>query len=104
MIAGSLQEITRNDSVSVSTSSVAVCTPRHTTPKRKVLTIRNISPNVADVISISFGINPAVVNTGIVLKQYESFTDANDGAYECYQDQINAICATANGVLAVFER
>jgi len=104
MIAGSLQEITRDDSVAVGTSSVVVSNARQTLPKRKVITIRNISTAAADIISISFGVTSAVANKGLVLRQYESFTDANDGAYEAYQDQINAICATANGVLAVHER
>lgn len=104
MIAGALQEITRNESVAVGTTSIVVAPARQTTPKRKVITIRNNSPNAADIITLSFGTNIAVANAGIILKQYESMTDANDGGYECYQDQISAICATATGIIAIFER
>jgi hypothetical protein len=104
MLAGALQEITRNESVAVGVASIVVAPMRSTLPKRKVITIRNNSPNAADIITLSFGQNAAVANAGIILKQYESMTDANDGGYECYQDQISAICATANGVLAIFER
>lgn len=104
MLAGALQEITRNDSVSVGTSSTIIAPARFTTPKRKVITIRNNSLNSTDIIYISFGTEPAESGKGIILRQYESMTDANDGGYECYQDQINAICATANGKIAIFER
>lgn len=104
MLAGSLQEITRSDIVLVGTANTIVSQPRNTTPKRKVITVRNTSAAAASIITISFGQNPAINNAGIVLRQYESFTDANDGGYECFQDQINAICADANGQLSVFER
>lgn len=104
MEAGGMQEITRNEAVSVGTSSIIISPVRHTLPKRKVIIVRNISPEALDIITISFGQQAAVTDTGLILKQYESFVDSSSDGYEAYQDQINAICATANGKLAVFER
>lgn len=104
MLAGALQEITRAETVNVGATSIPVAPARLTTPNRKVIVIRNNSSNAADIITLNFGQNAAVSNAGLILRQYESFVDADDGGYQCYQDQINAICATANGVVAIFER
>lgn len=104
MISGALQEMARSESVTVGTSNVIVAFPRNTKPERKVIVIRNNSPNAADIITLGFGQQGSTAGAGLILRQFESFTDANDGGYTCYQDQINAICATANGVMAVFER
>lgn len=104
-IAGGLQERTREDNVSIGTSSSIIAPPRTTTPERVSIVIRNVSSNVADVISLAFGDNKqAEANKGIVLKQNESFVDANSEGYKAFQGQISAICATANGSLAIFER
>jgi hypothetical protein len=103
-IIDGLQEITRSDIVLVTTTNKIVADARNTTPTRKVITIRNNSAAAASIITLSFGQYPAINTAGIILRQYESITDANDGAYECYQGQINAICADANGSLSVFER
>ena len=103
-IVDGIEEITRQSIVLVGVTNTIVADPRNTLPKRKVLTVRNNSAAAASIITISFGQYPAINNAGIVLRQYESFTDANDGAYECYQGQINALCADANGSLSVFER
>ena len=104
-IYSTLQEPTRNASVSVSTTSVTVADARQFQDQpRKVITIRNISAAATSIISISLGNTTASANTGIVLRQYESFTDAADGAYVPWQGTINAICADANGTLAIFER
>jgi hypothetical protein len=98
------QEPTRNESVSVGASSVKVSDARNNMNPRKAIVIRNNSPNQADIITVSFSPVDVVANTGIVLKQYESITDSNDGGYKCYQGVIRAVCATANGVLLVYER
>lgn len=97
-------EPVRNDSVTVGTSSVIVSEQRVQPNKRKVIVIRNISTDPLAIITVNMGYLAAVANTGIVLKQNESFTEATDQGYECYQDQITAICAIAGGTLAVFER
>jgi len=99
-----LQEITRSEQLTVTTSSSIISPARQTLPKRKVLTVRNTSAAATSIITISFGQNSAIANAGIVLRQYESFTDAQDGQYDPYQGQINAICADANGLVSVFER
>lgn len=100
-----IQEPTRNESIAVGLTSKEVASTRTGSERpRKSIVIRNISPNAADTITVNIGYGAAVANTGIVLRQYESFTDANDAGYICWQGVITAICATANGVLAVFER
>jgi len=98
------QEPSRNESVLVGTSSVVVSEFRHEQEPRKVIVIRNISPDPLDIISIAFGLTQAVANNGIVLRQYESFTETTDAGYQCFQGSITAICATANGKLSIMER
>jgi hypothetical protein len=104
MIAGALQERTRNDSLDVDNTSIVISPPRNTTPLRRVVVVRNISDDATKIISISFGNEGAIDNNGIVLRQYESFTDSQSGEYLPDQSQINAICAVAGGKIAVFER
>lgn len=99
-------EPVRNEQLAIGASSVRISDARTDNPenKRKVIVIRNISPDPADVISINLGSGLAVANQGIVLKQYESFTDSVESGYEPHQDQINGICATANGLISIMER
>lgn len=103
-IIDGLQELTRSEQVDVGTSNVIVADARMTLPKRKVITVRNTSDDATKIITISFGTNPASNQAGIVLRQYESFTDASGEGYECYQGQINAISAVAASKLSIFER
>ena len=108
-IAGGLQERIRSDVVTVGTTTTIVSSVRNTAPKRRVITIRNTSDDASKVITVSQGNNPAINNAGIVLRQYESFTDSQDGSadqggYDAYQGQFNAICAVAGGQLSIFER
>lgn len=104
-LATGLQERTRNESDTVSTTSKRLAAPRNTLPKRIVLTIRNTSPNSADIITISLGdTQSAVAGAGIVLRQNEAFVDAASEGYEPFQGTVNAICATVNGTVAIFER
>lgn len=98
------QDPSRNDSMAVGTSSVTVSYARNQDVPRKVIAVRNVSGSTSDIISFTLGNNPAVAGKGIVLRQYESWTDAEDGSYKPWQGTINAICATANGQIAVFER
>lgn len=99
-----LQDPTRNETVAVGLTSVTVCNARQGLAPRKVLVVRNISGAAADIITVNLGAKAAVANNGIVLRQFESFTDSSDIGYEAFQGSITAICATANGTLAVFER
>lgn len=96
-------EPARNATVAVPTTNTEIATVRALQSPRKVLVIRNISPNAADTISLSFG-QPAVVNVGVVLRQYDVYSESVDKGYAPYQGTINAICATATGVLALEER
>lgn len=97
------REPVKNVSVAVGLTNVEVCGARVGTNYRRDILIRNISPNAADIISVSFN-TVAVANVGIVLRQYESFCYSQDAGPMIFQGQVNAICATANGVLAVLER
>lgn len=99
-----LQQPTRNDSVSVTTANTIVCFARNGLLPRKVVTIRNISPNATDTITVNFGEQQTQSNTGVILRQYESVTDSSEAGYECWQGTISSKCATATGVLSVFER
>ena len=107
----SYQDPSRNETVAVGTSSVVISNARQTDlNKRKVISVRNMSPNAADIITVNLGNGAAVADNGIVLKQYESFTDSNDGdaendkGYLCWQGSVTAICATATGTVSIFER
>lgn len=89
----------RNEQVSVIATSAQVSFSH----PREVLVIRNTSPNVADIITIRLGEGAATSNNGIVLLQYESFTDSTDTGHKCWAGSVNAICATANGKLSIME-
>lgn len=99
------QEPTRNDKISVGLSAVVVSDARQNQEQpRKVIVVRNVSPDAADVITVAFGLTQAVANNGIVLRQYESFTESEESTFKPFQGTITAICATANGQLSVMER
>lgn len=103
----SFKEITRNEQLAVGTTGITVSDSRQENMQnlRKVITVRNISPNDTDIISVFLSDSElATSNNGIVLRQYESFTDSVDSGYVPFQGKISAICATANGVLSIFER
>lgn len=105
MVNSYIQEPTRNEKLAVTTATVEIAAPRNAINPRKVITIRNTSPNGADVITINLGYEGSVVaGAGIVLQQNEGFTDSSEAGYECWQGTIRAVCATANGVLSIFER
>lgn len=99
-----LQEPTRNESVAVGVSSIVISSARQGALPRKSIAIRNISPNAADIITVNFGQQQAVANAGVVLRQNELTTDSDAGNYQTFQGVITAICATANGLLAIYER
>jgi hypothetical protein len=100
-----LQQPSRNDNITIATSSTKISDSRNQDNPRTVITCRNISSNANDIITVNLGNNPAVANNGIVLRQYESFTDADDGQYKCWQGSITAISVTGTASnLSVFER
>jgi len=98
------QDEARNEAVSVAASSKIISEKRNEANPRKMIIIRNISAAAASVITINLGATSAAANTGIVLRQYESFTDCTGEGYTCFQGTISGICADANGNLAVMER
>jgi len=99
-----LHEPTRNEQVSVVATSSIVSEARNVLNPRKVIVLRNTSAADVDIITINMGFNQATANNGIVLKRNEAFTDSSETGYNAYQGGITAICATANGLLSIFER
>jgi len=96
-------EPTRNESVSVGTSSSVIAQARNAANKRKVILIRNISTGT-QVVTINPGFGAAVANTGIILQVGESYSDSTDAGYECFQGMITAISDQASATLAIYER
>lgn len=99
-----LSESARNDNVAVGTSSVLIAEVRNLLNPRRDILVRNISPTSSEVISVTIGTQLAVANTGIVLKQNESFVFSTSEGNLCPQAQFSAICSTANGIVSIFER
>jgi len=100
-----VQEPTRNEIVAVGTTAVEVARARQTElMPRKTIVIRNNSAAATSIITINLGLSVAVANAGIVLRQYESFSDSTESGYQAFQGTITAICADANGSLSIFER
>jgi hypothetical protein len=95
----------RQARVGITTTSSKVCDQTDPSSRRKVLYLRNTSPNVADIITLALSSNaPAVANVGIVLKQHDQYIETQSEGFECWQGAIQAICATANGQLTILER
>jgi len=97
-------EPTRNETVSVGTSSTVISQARNGLNRRKVLLVRNISSAAADIITVTPQFGQAVANAGIVLQPGESYSDSEETGYSPFQGMITAICATANGSLSIHER
>jgi len=95
----------RNERVLVGTTSTTIARLGDSkfSPRTAIL-IRNNSPNAADIITLNIGADVAVSGSGLVLNKGETWTDSNSEGYQCYQGVIQAICDTADGVLAVMER
>jgi hypothetical protein len=98
-----ITEPTINTEIAVGLNSTIITFARNAQNKRRDYIIRNVSDNDADIISVTRGFQGAVNNSGIVLKKGETFFESSD-KYDCYQGVITAICATANGKLALSER
>jgi len=98
------QAATRNEKILVSTASKIISESRNQDNLRKCIVVRNISPNAVDIITVNMGFNKATADNGIVLRQNEAFVDSSEAGYQSHQGGITAICATADGVLAIYER
>lgn len=100
-----LQEASRNETVTVATSSTKISDSRNDVNPRIEMTLRNISTDAADVITISLGNTLAVANKGIVLRQFEGVTLTSNEYSPAWQGTINAISTTgtANN-LSIWER
>ena len=99
-----METYVRNEAIAVTATSGEIAQTFVGRGGRVNIVIKNISPNAADIISISLGSTLAVAGTGIVLRQNDVWGDSNDSGYQCWQDKIQAVCATANGVISVMER
>jgi hypothetical protein len=96
---------TRNVSLAITATSSEVAADMERIGGRTNIVLRNNSPNAADIITVSLGRPAAVAGVGIIIKQGEVWFDSNDGTgYLAWQNEIQAVCATANGVLVVAER
>lgn len=96
---------TRNESLSVIATSSEIASDMEGIGGRSNIIVRNNSPNAVDIITISLGKAAAVAGSGIVLRQNDVWQDSSDGTgYKAYPNEIQAVCATANGVLSVMER
>lgn len=98
------QSDVRNEAFLVGTTSVLVSQRRDdASDLRKVFLFRNNSPNVADIITIHLGGSVAIPGEGIILDKGQSYFEDNNSG-DVWKGKIQAICATANGVLAIMER
>jgi hypothetical protein len=101
----SSEDFARNDSITVGTTSVQVSERRASPPdERKIFVYRNDSPNAADKITLSFGKNAAILSKGKILSQGQEYGEADSEGFKCWKGPLQAICATATGVLAIMER
>jgi hypothetical protein len=98
------QEQSRNEQLSISTTSQKIAAATFAGQPRQEIVLRNTSPNAADIITIKLGNQAAVANEGIVLRQYDAFVQTESQGFHCWQGNIQAICATINGKLSIMER
>jgi len=100
-----IYENVREEILNVGTTSIQISATQILPTKRKLFYFRNSSLNDADIITISLsGNTPAVANRGIILRKGDIYTESSQAGFEVWSGQINAICATANGILSVVER
>jgi len=99
-------EQTRNELVAVTAASTTILSDVSGAGGRQQFLIRNLSTDATDIFTIVLGNQQAVANQGIVLRQYESYGEANDSGFLCWQGQVQIISAAAVGTVqaAVFER
>lgn len=97
---------TRNEAVTVGTSSGQVCGPKpdDEATRRKVMVIRNTSDDDTKVITIALGGLAVTANNGIVLRRYEHYSESTDAGFKCWNGSVQAISAVAGAQLSIFER
>jgi len=100
----SLQEAIRNDVLTVGGTAVKVSDARNENNPRITILIRNTSSDPTMIITVNLGLGTPTANNGIVLRQYESFTDTTGEGYTAFQGGITALCAVAGGQLSIMER
>lgn len=103
-ILGYITEPTRNETKTITTASQSIAEQRLGLNPRKVIIVRNVSSSATCVLWVLYGGTPAVVGTGIQLKQGESFVDATDAGYPCWQGPLQVISnevAAANNITMV---
>jgi hypothetical protein len=94
-------QITRNDLVTVGTSSVIISQYPNGVPRRLIY-IRNSSTG-GQTITISFGNSVAVALYGVVLAAGESVADQSQEGYQCFQGVVSAVADGANGQVSIYE-
>ena len=101
---GTFIEPTRNENITVGTTSLTISDARTEKNKRKVIHLKNISADTTTVITVNFGFGIAAVNKGVILNNGEAVSDTSEQGYEAYQGMILAVASAAGGTLAIFER
>lgn len=86
--------------VSVTTSDTVVLPSRLGKPRRTVLVITNLSPTT---IYLSKGDAAAVSGTGIALQQNQTWSESDDGGFDCFQGAIHALGSSGTSSVAVME-
>lgn len=97
-----MYEGSSNRSVAVTnTASTQVANETLTAVRRTQLIIQNTS--TAQTITVTKGDQPAVAGAGIVLVSGQTFIEADDGGFRCWQGAVQAISATGAGTLSITE-
>lgn len=90
---------TNNSKATIGTSSERVLP----SSKRNVLVLTNIS-TAGQKITVVQGNVAAILNEGIILSPGQSWIDADNSGYTCWEGEIQAISDAAGGILAISER
>ena len=92
-------ELVRNESVTVGTSSVVLATAR----KRQEFAVINNS-TAGQIITICRGTNNATAGKGVPLGPGTMWIESNGEGYKCCQSVVTAISNAAAGTVCVMER
>lgn len=68
-------------------------------PRRSAYMVTNLSPTT---VYVTQGDTPAVANAGVPLQQNQTWSNADDGGFDCYQGALHAI-GSAQSTMAVIE-
>lgn len=86
--------------VSVNVTSVELTPSRLAKNRRKQLIVTNLTAGVT--VTITKGDGDAVANNGIVLSQNQSYIEATDSGFACYQGPYQVVASGA-GTVAISE-